>query len=311
MKVNTSKMFKSEDSRFYLKMGFKFLGISFINTLMIYFLFSIVIDLNKTFFISQGFNGADEFKAAYYDFVYRFIIDRIPYILAFNIFTFFCGAYTASVLIRPFKTIALYCSGYREDGFSTQFEGDRLSEYKIFQSFSELFFKRTNNSLTTKEPLDTNIPKSYVQVRDFESNKRFIFSYLLLFSLSCILSIWFVIASANEIQSATLELAFKLLPANKNELYVYLNNSQEIWSNIVLGILVFMVFTYFLLVKHIYGLVYGASLGYFLTMKSFLKGNYTARVHLVGFKYIRPYARHFNKYLDFFCRELKITEKKE
>lgn len=306
-----SKIFKSEDSKFYLKMGMKFLAVSFANTFVIYFLFSLLINLNKTYFISQGYSGAEEFTLAYYDFVFRFIIDKLPHILVFNVFIFFCGVYTASILIRPFKTIALHCIAHREEGCDKALEGDKLNEYKVLRVFTELFFSFTKKSLSEKKLEEFKMPSALNKVREFDTNRRFLLKFMLLFSFTGILTIWFVGVSVNEIHSATLDLAFKILPANKNEIFQYLNNSLETWRDIRYGASVFMVCSYFLLTKHIYGLVSGASLSYFLTMKAFVKGNYKARVHLVEFKYIRPYARHFNKYLDFFCRELKINEKKE
>jgi hypothetical protein len=308
--LKITKMFKSEDSKFYLKTGFKFLGVSIINSLIVYFLFWTVIELNKTFFLSQGYSGTEEFKLAYFDFVFKFIIDKISWILGFSVFVFFSGIYTASLLIRPFKSISSHCASLRDDS-SIIYGPSKLSDFKVLQSFAELFFSSLRKSVKEEKVPCVKIPDEFKQIREFNSNKVFLFNFMLFFSIICFICTWFYAASANEIHSSTLELAFKLLPANKTEIFFYLNNSRDVWYNIVVASSVITIGTYFLLARHLYTLVSGASLGYFLTMRSFLKGNFNARVHLVGYNYVRLYARHFNKYLDHFCRELKIKIKKE
>jgi hypothetical protein len=34
-------------------------------------------------------------------------------------------------------------------------------------------------------------------------------------------------------------------------------------------------------------------------MRSFMKGNHSSRVHLVGYTHLREYTRKLNKYLDY------------
>jgi hypothetical protein len=49
---------------------------------------------------------------------------------------------------------------------------------------------------------------------------------------------------------------------------------------------------------HLYGQVSGAAFGIFATMRSFIKGNFKNRVHLVGYSHLRESTRALNKYLD-------------
>jgi hypothetical protein len=68
----------------------------------------------------------------------------------------------------------------------------------------------------------------------------------------------------------------------------------------IIGLTIALIsFSYILLGLHLYSKVSGAAFGIFSTMRSFMKGNYSSRVHLVGFAHIREYTRKLNKYLDY------------
>ena len=55
---------------------------------------------------------------------------------------------------------------------------------------------------------------------------------------------------------------------------------------------------------HLYQKVSGAAFGFFSTMRSFAKGNYNTRVHLIGYTHIRQHGRALNKYLDFIQKKI-------
>ena len=69
-------------------------------------------------------------------------------------------------------------------------------------------------------------------------------------------------------------------------------------DDLVILSIVLVAFSYLALGFHLYDKVSGAAFGIFSTMRSFMKGNYFSRVHLVGYAYIRDYTRKLNKYLD-------------
>ena len=69
--------------------------------------------------------------------------------------------------------------------------------------------------------------------------------------------------------------------------------------------------SYLTLAFHLYGKVSGAVFAFFSTMRSFMKGNRKARVHLIGYAQIRPHGRSFNKYLDYIERLCENDENKK
>lgn len=303
-----SKLFKSEDSKLFLRTGLTFVSVTIIAVLLISFLFWIVIEMNSNFFTSHSFGGSEGFKDAYLDIILSFVIERLYLILAFLVILFFLGAYAGESIIRPFKNIASHCESLKDNN-NIIYGSDKMSEFKVLQSFAHLFFNYLRNCLKNEQIEKFKVPEEFNRIREFSNDRTFLINYSVSFTAIILAIMWFFIASANEIQSSTLELAFKLLPSTKTEVFVYLKELETVWDMILFVSFFIIVACYSLLARYMYKLVSGASLGYFLTMKSFVKGNYSSRVHLVGYNYIRPYARYFNKYLDHFCRELKINTK--
>ena len=72
-----------------------------------------------------------------------------------------------------------------------------------------------------------------------------------------------------------------------------------ILEDIVVLTMVLIAVSYTMLGFHLYAKVSGAAFAIFSTMRSYMKGNYSSRVHLVGYSYLRDYTRKLNKYLDY------------
>jgi signal transduction histidine kinase len=94
------------------------------------------------------------------------------------------------------------------------------------------------------------------------------------------------------------ELATKTLRDQKG-VTSYFTQQMFILDEIVIMTVTLIVLCYTLLGLHLYAKVSGAAFGIFSTMRAFMKGNYSSRVHLVGFSYVREYTRKLNKYLDY------------
>ena len=58
-----------------------------------------------------------------------------------------------------------------------------------------------------------------------------------------------------------------------------------------------MIVLYLLLAYDLFNKVSGASFAIFSTFRSYLKGDHTAQVHMIGFNYLRGDTRIINKYL--------------
>jgi hypothetical protein len=93
------------------------------------------------------------------------------------------------------------------------------------------------------------------------------------------------------------DLATKTLPESV-AVRKFISSQIFILDELVLMTITLTSIFYILLGLHLYSKVSGAAFGIFSTMRTFMKGNYFSRVHLVGYAHIRDYTRKLNKYLD-------------
>ena len=114
-----------------------------------------------------------------------------------------------------------------------------------------------------------------------------------------------------EAYNSIIELAVTSIDKNGKEIAYFLKNQEYLFESIQHITIGTLLVVYAILAFHLYGRVSGAVFGYFSTMRSFMKGNRKARIHLVGYPHIRPYSRAFNKYLDLVCREIDNDEGKK
>jgi hypothetical protein len=106
------------------------------------------------------------------------------------------------------------------------------------------------------------------------------------------------------------ELATKTLPDQKN-VSMFFSEQMFILDEIVVLTIVTIAFSYVLLGLHLYNKVAGAAFGIFSTMRAFMKGNHSSRVHLVGYAHVREYTRKLNKYLDFIQNNFSKEQSKK
>ena len=59
---------------------------------------------------------------------------------------------------------------------------------------------------------------------------------------------------------------------------------------------------------HLYAKVSAPAFAIFATMRSFLKGNTKARVHLIGNYYARPETKKLNQYLDYIEKNVSSSD---
>jgi hypothetical protein len=129
-------------------------------------------------------------------------------------------------------------------------------------------------------------------------DKVFMLHFGLLLIIIAIVSAFFIIQNTTMVYDSMADLAMKTLKDHRS-VSRYFSEQLFIHDDIV-SLTVFLVFiSYTLLGLHLYSKVSGAAFAIFSTMRSYMKGNYSSRVHLLGYAYLREYTRKLNKYLDY------------
>jgi len=120
----------------------------------------------------------------------------------------------------------------------------------------------------------------------------------------------FIIENASAVYNSIVDLGLITLK-DKKVVSKFLMEQTFIVDDIAVLTVVLIVISYTALGFHIYTKVAGAAFGIFSTMRSFMKGNHSSRVHLLGFANVREYTRKINKYLDYIQNNFaKDTTKK-
>lgn len=302
------KVFKTEDSRFLLFTGFKVVSAAFIICLFVAYLYWIVISINNVFFEANGFLGIEDLRQAYFDYILSTLLEWLPLLILFFIVLFFVGIYVGKILLRPFELIGSYCQDSIE-GNAVVYNPDLFSDFKILTRFGEFFFRFIDDVKKSKK-LDANsIPPNFTKIHKPVFDRVFFFHFSLFIIIICILTSFVIMFTTVEIHTNMVNLSIKTLKGKGATIGYFLNNQAYILHSIQYVAIGLVVSSYFLMALHLYSRVSGAAFGFFSTMRSFMKGNHSARVHLVGYNHVRPHSRSFNKYLDYIQRMVAEDKK--
>ncbi len=288
------RLFKNEDTRFIMLVGFKVSGISLGISLFIYYFLFQVIRLNYAFFDAQGFPVQDE--GLFFDYIMKEAMENLPILFAFHIFLFFIGTYVGWLILRPFRVIGEYCEEVIENP-NAIYKTDEFSTYKLLTRFSEFFFEFLREARRKGEIASNSIPPQYSRIHKPLLDWIFLLHFGILLIIISICSCVFIIDNSSILFYDMTDLATKTLP-DSVAVRKFITNQRFILDELVFMTVTLISIFYIMLGLHLYAKVSGAAFGIFSTMRAFMKGNYFSRVHLVGYAYIRDYTRKLNKYLD-------------
>ena len=290
------KILSDEEKQFKIGMGFKFLGVSFVCTLSVLLFTYLLIRIDLIFFVANGFPGALEFQDAFFDYVYSSIYERLLWVLSAGCFTFALGYYISGVMLRPFKVIGQYCEDKMSDK-KNYYTPDFFSDLKLLTSFSVFFFSKVDEASIKGKLSVSDVPAHFTRIHKPMFEASFFFNYLLIIAIFALMSSVGIVILNIEIRDQIYELARKFL-ANNHQVNYFLDEQFIIADIAVYFFIVLHLVLYFFLGVHLYAKVATPAFAVFATMRSYLKGNYHNRVHLIGYYYLRHDCRKINKYLE-------------
>lgn len=295
-KFSGKDLFKREDTRFMMFVGLKVSLISLAITVFMYFFLYEVMRVNLAFFKAHGFPNLDD-DTAFFDYIATSAIDNLPVLFAFHIFLFFIGVYVGWIILRPFKMMGDYAEVVIENQ-NTVYKVDEFSTYKLLTRFSEFFFEFLREGRKRGELLPNSIPLQYSRIHKPVLDKVFMLHFGLLLTIISICSAVFIIDNTDLVFQKMVELAAKTL-SNPRAVRMYFQAQMFLLNDLVVLTIILIAALYIGLGFHLYNKVSGAAFGIFSTMRAYMKGNHSSRVHLVGYAYLREHTRKLNKYLDY------------
>ena len=267
----------------------------------------IQLGVNLVFFKANESLGINEFEGIFYDSILGSISDFAIYGTMFLFLINVASMYISDLLLRPFRIIGDYCERKTLKSSENDYNPDFFSELKILSQFSEFFFNTVETAAENKNLTKIVIPKKYKKIHQpvFETVFFFHFSFYVLAAV-LMLSIA-VFTFTDGLYENLILLAGNTLP-NSPSINYFLKEQNVIIDQITITSLSVGVVLYIALAFHLYDKVSTPAFAFFATMRSFMKGNYRQRVHLIGFPYLRNQSRKFNKYLDWVEKELVSSD---
>ena len=313
-KLKNLHLFSSEYSRFQLVNGLTFVGIFLLVIAVIMYNLYVIIDFNSAyvFALSQkGFAGFDsDFKDAFVDYLLGSSIGFLGPLMGVIIVLFFLGVYISSVLVRPFRFVSIYCENVLKNPH-VEFEPDWLSGYRLFTRFAELFFSQFSfKKIVNGAPQDIYLPKYYARIHRPVTDWIFVSHFTLVMIIMTVISCMTIIGINDALYESLLSFTLSYANVSASGSIELLQYQNKLLYSMYIPVMAISIILNFLLAFYMYNKVSGAAFGVFSTMRSFLKGNYSARIHLIGYNVLRDNTRTINKYFEYLEGKLK-TEKRD
>jgi hypothetical protein len=291
-------LYQTEDSIFVLQTGLKVTAIGLFNMLFSFFLLFALLKVNSIFFEANGYPGSNELREAYYDFItgrlYSYGFVPVLYLGVL----FLMGVFIAKKMLRPFIAIAEYSEKSLLDK-NVAYEVDGFSDFKLLTRFSEYFFSYVNLSRSENKLIKHIVPPQYTKVHGPVFDRVYFFHFFLIVTIICIYTLALMNFITADLYENLVKLAISTLKANDRSIRHFILQQSELFEMATLLSMTTTIILFLILSLHLYAQVSGAAFGVFSTMRSFIKGNFSTRVHLIGYAYVRPYTRSLNKLLDY------------
>lgn len=297
------KRFKDEEFLFTLNTALKVsLIFIFISAFALYLIW-LILSINTLFIEAQTLQAIEDIQDIYKDFIVSSALDYVPYFLGFVFILFLGGIYIAKLLLRPFKELEKYSLARSEKNNEISYDPDFFSEHKLLTRFSEFFFAYLVEIEKEQKLRTSTIPPQYQKIHKPPFDRIFFFHFALIITIIAISNFIFLSTILSKIQENLMKLVGSVLKEKAEVINFFIGQQEFIFDSLSIALSIVLILYYFALAFHLYGKVSGAVFGFFSTMRSFMKGNYDARVHLLGFNHIRSSGRALNRYLKTVCDE--------
>jgi len=302
--LHFKRAFSTDESKFMLLTGLQVMIAPLIAAFFVGLIFWFFLNLDYTFFETQGLPRVGELRGAFIDYLLDQVLFYVPFISLFFVSLFFIGTYLATLLIRPFEVIGEYCDKKLEGGLQVDYRPDMFSELKLLMRFSEFFFSYTEGVEKNKKLSGTTVPPYYTRIRGPIFETAFFINFCLFMGIVGIGISYFIFGIASDMQEGLIILSIKSLSMTGQGAVVrqFLAQQGEMLEIALWASMILLGGSYFLLSLYLYAGVSHAAFAVFSTMRAFMRGNYDSRVHLIGHGHLRKHTRSINKYLDYLQR---------
>lgn len=293
---------KKPESIFKFTTAIKIAAIPVVTGLFLYVGLLFFLKINLVTFNANGLFDVVALEDAYYQYIFSKSYNLSPYILLFEIIAFLLGYYLSTLLLRPFKIIGDYCDD-SINGKEAIYDPDFFTDLKLLTQFSDFFFNIIESAKKNKKLEEVIIPSKFTRIHGPVFEGAFFFQYFLIILIVAIIGGVLVHQFIFSIYAGLIDISLDSIGQN-NLLRQILIEQKSLLNILYNGTIFVYSLLYISMSINLYSKVSAPAFGIFATMRSFLKGKYSNRVHFLGFGYIRDHSRMLNKFLDKVSQEL-------
>lgn len=308
LKSSLSRFFKDEEAKFRILTAMRFTLIPLGSFILLACVIWGILTLNLLFIEAYGEHGTSQLREAFYDSVFLATSDILPWLGVFLVCLIIGGLYMANMVLRPFQLIGRYCED-RTNDLESSYNPEFFEDLRLLSRFSDFFFLKIERVRAGELSMPIEIPNMFTRIHKPVFEYNFFIQFLLFTLISTICATVIVHIVAVDIYDGIVNLSKETLK-HDNAVTYFLRSQGHIWDAIVYSVVALHTALYVSFLNQLYQKVATPAFGFFATMRSFLKGNTGARVHLIGYTYVRSQSRKFNKFLDFAQAEFNRNIKK-
>jgi len=219
------------------------------------------------------------------------------------------GWYVSSLILRPFKLIGDYCDQVLK-GEKAEYNQDLFTDVRLLTSFCDYFFNCMENALKNKLFTPLEVLKKYQKIHAPVFEKSFFIQFFLLILVTSVAGGIGIYYLTVEIYMDLIALSIQALKSEPVGRYFF-SEQKEIFIQIVNIVMVIYLVMNFFLCMHFHSLISGPAFAVFSTMRSFLKGNFDSRIHIIGSRYLRDHIMKINKYLEYIQKNVELHKNKD
>lgn len=288
---------RDDASQYRFTIALRMVGNLVLTILLCAFLIHLFITINILFFEANGFPRLDVMREAFFDYIYGKMSSYSIYLFGFLLFYFFVGIYIAELSMRPFRLVAAYCQ-QKIEGKDATYNPGFYSDLQLLTNFCEFFFNFSRAVESNKKLISMPIPDRYKSIHRPMFERSFYIHYSAFILISSLITATALFYISAEIYENVITLAVSYLK-QRNMSEVFFTGQSDLYSAATILVLSLHLFLSFLLTFRIHTLVSTPGFGIFSTLRSFVKGQYHSRVHLIGSYFLRNECRIINQYLDY------------
>lgn len=276
-KENMGGLFKSQDSKYFIKTAFKVTLVPLISFSIIFYSLWNVLEMNYGFFVANGFAEGPVFKEAFIDKVFLNINEYFIYFGIIVTGVFMGGLFISHLALRPFEEIEDFCYEVQDDP-DAEFEVNKINSKKIIYQGASSFFEYIRY-LRSGEKVDGMelLPSSIANMKKPKTDKVFLMQYAAIVTVITLITNIVFYTFTNELYQEIVTAGVSLLNGNQ-VIAKFMQAQEDILFNIYAVAMALNVILYLGLSKNIIKAVDGVSYAFCRDFIQILQGNHQKRI---------------------------------